>query len=436
MTVSTSSSRTRHVAILADSLARWTGGIDFLRLCVGGINSVSPETTWNVLLPSKSAQKTLVTLGKSGLKMLAGINNNPLPGILRSDLIDALTTSGARVNLIDYRDTSSGLASAMRQCCAEALLPCPISLGRSFPFPWIGYIPDLQHKRLAHWFRKRDSQGRDRIFSKILSEAPAVIVNSQSVIEDIKEFYPRHKARLFALPFCPPTGNLEFSDKSGSEIRAAYQLPARYFLISNQFWIHKSHETAFIALRRIRDAGHDVHLVCTGNTYDSRWPQYFNDLKDVIEEQDLRDCIRILGLVPKADQLAIMRESVAVIQPTLFEGGPGGGAVYDAVSTRTPSIVSDIPVNREIDIGDTRFFAAGSPEDLAEKMADVLIHPPQRLSGENTCEQLTARQKELGAPIDGYRESHGRPSSPKAVYGLARLRLVDVITQQGQFLTD
>jgi glycosyltransferase involved in cell wall biosynthesis len=418
MTPSTSSNETRNIAILADSLARWTGGIDFLRFCVGALNSVSPKTTWNVLIPSKSIQKTLVTLGKSGLKMLAGIRNSPLPSIPRNGLIDALTISGAKINVIDYHDTHSGLARAMRRCRAEALFPCPISLGRSFPLPWIGYIPDLQHKRLTHWFGERDSKGRDRIFSRILAEAPAVVVNSRTVIRDIEEFYPCHKARLFALPFCPPIGLPESSEKSGSEIRAAYDLPGRYFLISNQFWIHKSHETAFMALLRIRNAGHDVHLVCTGNTFDYRWPQYFNDLKDVIEKHGLRDCIRILGLVPKADQLAIMRESVAVIQPTLFEGGPGGGAVYDAVSTRTPSIVSDIPVNREIDIGDIRFFAAGSAEDLAEKMVDVLIHPPRRLSREESLEQLAVRQRELGellmriVNIAGELNSFGRPVAP------------------------
>lgn len=319
-----------------------------------------------------------------------------MPSIPRNDLIDALTISGTKIDVLDYYDTASGLASAMRRCRAEALLPCPISLGRSFPLPWIGYIPDLQHKQLAHWFGKRDSRGRDRIFSRILSDAPAVIVNSQSVIRDIEKFYPHSKARLFALPFCPPIGIPEPSDKSVSAVRVAYDLPARFFLISNQFWIHKSHQTAFLALLRLRNAGHDVHLVCTGNTFDSRWPQYFDELKSVIEKHGLRDCIRILGLVPKADQLAIMRESIAVIQPTLFEGGPGGGAVYDAVSTGTPSIVSDIPVNREIDIGDIRFFSAGSAEDLAEKMADVLIHPPLRSTREESIEQLAARQKKLG----------------------------------------
>ena len=336
-------------------------------------------------------------MGKNWLKTLAGLEANPLPAISRDELIDTLTGSGFRIEVIDYRDTASGLASAMRRCGAEALFPCANSLGRAFPLPWIGYVPDLQHKRLPYWFSEKERRARDKVFSRILTEAPAVVVNSAAVVKDIEEFYPNQKSRLFALPFCPPANLTQFSNSSGSEVRAAYHLPERYFMVSNQFWIHKSHETVFMALRQIRDAGHDVGLVCTGKTFDYRWPEHFNNLKGIIEKNNLRDYVHILGVVPKRDQLAIMRESLAVVQPTLFEGGPGGGAVYDAVSINKPSIVSDIPVNREIDIGVVRFFAAGSAEDLAAKMADILVTPPRMPSREETLTRLTMRQQELGS---------------------------------------
>ncbi len=70
--------------------------------------------------------------------------------------------------------------------------------------------------------------------------------------------------------------------------------------------------------------------------------------------------------------------------------------MYDAVSTGTPCIVSDIAVNREIDIGVVRFFAAGSAEDLAAKMIEMMDNPSQMPSKEETFMQLTVRQQELG----------------------------------------
>jgi glycosyltransferase involved in cell wall biosynthesis len=394
VTNSTRSNSVPRIAIYCDSLAGGAGGIDFLCFFVASLSSVSPGTSWSILIPSNSVARSFAALAKRGLRVLSGMK--PYPMISNDELIDAIKSLGARVDIIDYRDTVSGLASAMRQCSAEVLFLCGKSLGRSFPFPWIGYIGDLQHKRLPHFFSKMARWHRDRLFSKLLADAPAVVVNAVAVVQDIGEFYPDHRARLFALPFCPQVNLKRFSNASDSEVRAAYHLPASYFMISNQFWIHKSHETAFMALRLVRDAGHDVHLVCTGSTHDYRWPEHFNNLKAIIEKNNLRDYVRILGLIPKGDQLAIMRGSLAVIQPTLFEGGPGGGSVYDAVSTRTPCIVSDIPVNREIDIGVVRFFAAGSAEDLAAKIVDMLVNPPQKLGEEETFAQLTSRQHELG----------------------------------------
>ncbi len=177
------------------------------------------------------------------------------------------------------------------------------------------------------------------------------------------------------------------------DIEKTYNLPNKYFLISNQFWIHKSHETAFAALRLVQDAGEDAHILCTGNTTDYRWPQHFDKLKAGIAKNQLAEKIHFLGIVPKGDQLAIMRRSVAVIQPTLFEGGPGGGAIYDAVSTCTPGIVSDIDVNKEIDIGVIEFFRAGSAEDLAAKMLKFLQNPPVRMRDAEVVEILSQRRQ-------------------------------------------
>jgi hypothetical protein len=142
--------------MLGDFLAGWPGGIDFLRFSISALNSVTPQTSWSVLIQSESIRKTLAVLVKNGLKTLAGRKTRLLAGVHRSDLIYGLRGYGLGIDVIDYRNTVSGLADAMRRCHAEALFPCDTSLGRSFPLPWIGYIPDLQHKRLPHWFSEED----------------------------------------------------------------------------------------------------------------------------------------------------------------------------------------------------------------------------------------------------------------------------------------
>lgn len=49
-----------------------------------------------------------------------------------------------------------------------------------------------------------------------------------------------------------------------------------------------------------------------------------------------------LTLILKLEQIEIMKDALGIIQTSLFEGGPGGGCVLDAISLETPSIVSNI----------------------------------------------------------------------------------------------
>ena len=85
-----------------------------------------------------------------------------------------------------------------------------------------------------------------------------------------------------------------------------------------------------------------------------------------------------------------------MLQPTLFEGGPGGGAVYDAVSLGVPSIVSDIPVNREINVGDCQFFAPSNADALAGLMRNVAARPAPRPGADELLASAQNRRVELG----------------------------------------
>jgi glycosyltransferase involved in cell wall biosynthesis len=387
------------IAFLGAGFIEWTGGLDFLRLCIVGIDSVLRGVTWPVLVPDSTlGQRALASAvtTKRRLFSAASASATAAPSVSNDHLHDAIATTSCNIDTQGYHGSRRGLSRALRNLDVQVVLPSMTSLGPNFPQRWIGYIGDLQHKRLPGNFSPIECRERDKSFTSLLADAPALIVNSRSVVRDIEEFYPHRKATLFSLPFCPPASAVPLVD-IGEEALRPYALPEKFFVISNQFWIHKSHQTAFDALRLMRDAGFgDVHILCTGNLHDYRSPGYVDRLKDGIARDGLTDRIHFLGIIPKQHQLELMRRSVAVLQPTLFEGGPGGGALYDAVSTSTPVILSDIDVNREADLGVVEFFRAGSAADLADKMVAVMRTPPQRLSAEATLVMLRQRQKQLG----------------------------------------
>jgi glycosyltransferase involved in cell wall biosynthesis len=86
--------------------------------------------------------------------------------------------------------------------------------------------------------------------------------------------------------------------------------------------------------------------------------------KDEIAEQ-----VRLLGLIPRHDQVRMMRRAIAIIQPSLFEGW--STVVEDARALGRPTLLSDIPVHREQNPPGARFFAPSSPEALADLLAEA-----------------------------------------------------------------
>ena len=141
------------------------------------------------------------------------------------------------------------LIREVKQNKLDAVLPAVHSLRADFPRPWVGYAYDFQHKYFPEHFPPENRRSRDEHFSDLLTAARAVIVNSRAVAADIARFVPEATARVFALPFAPAPQRAWGGDRP--ETLPRYGLAPPYFLISNQFWMHKDHATAFEAFRLI-----------------------------------------------------------------------------------------------------------------------------------------------------------------------------------------
>lgn len=392
------------IAILSKDFG-WGGGVELLRTIVNGLLSIQDEHHLRIflLLPVDNKVDTARDLVWSILNTTKRIIKQKNWDSIRakpafdSSLPDYFQNVDAKIETVEY-NASVGLIPTLGRIGASVVIPANSSLGVNFPFPWVGYICDFQHKYFPDYFDTEESLDRDELFAKMLQDAKAIIVNSRSVKHDITTFYPSSNCKVFDLPFsgAPAKSWLETDD---STIRERYNLPERFFMISNQFWIHKSHDTAFKALKLLRNSGDyaDIHFVCTGKMEDYRFPQYVQSLRQKVSALGLSDIIYFLGHIPKIDQISIMKKSLAVIQPTLFEGGPGGGAVWDAVALAVPAIVSNIPVNEEIaDEGNVFYFNAGSPESLFETMKLFLEQDVNRPPISDLIEQGNARKQMLG----------------------------------------
>lgn len=388
-----------NVGILAEDFVKWGGGVDFLRMLIRGFSHLSKKSDVDInifiLIPVKQRLKFAVNnLIKQFLNLFfankfqvsKSINISQIEGIFKSE--------NENVRFCKYLD----LKHTIKYNKIDIVLPTFHPFPQNFPIPWVGYIYDFQHKYYPEFFSKEEILIRDKNFHLLLENSKLVIVNAQAVKADIEKFYGKLECKVISLPFCPVL-NLDLI-KSDTSI-GQYCLPSQYFIISNQFWKHKDHVTAIKGFKIFLSNFFDkkVGLVMTGQTHDDRFPEYFDEIKNLISELDVRSNIYILGYIPKNEQLQILRESIAVIQPTLFEGGPGGGSIYESIAYGVPSIVSDIPVNMELEDESVTFFKNGSPEDLAEKMHLVISKSRIIYSNSDLVEKNNIQLDRLGKTL-------------------------------------
>lgn len=378
----------RKIALLGHGFLGWGGGIDFLKAYLAPLQSLNNTEIYLIIMrqdPSIIQVKNVVrwTFGRHTVDS----NVQELENI--AEQFEALGVNVIFCNYCCRIDLRRSLKNCIKHNDIDIVFPTLINLGENFPVPWVVYLPDFQHKYYPEFFSKKECLWRDKNFGKILREAQAVIVESEDTKKDIFRYYPNTKARVYVMPYTaiPEKEWLYLDDVN----IAKYRLERPFFLVSNQLWMHKSHITAIEALAKLREDGYDIDLVCTGKTEDYRNPNYYNDIKKEIDRLGVTDYIHFLGYIPKLEQIKLLKNSIAAVQPTLFEGNPGGGIAYNAVAMGVPIILSDIPVNLELKSEFAVFFEAKNVDDLAAKMEELIL--TRSKYKEYTSQQLVQQGK-------------------------------------------
>jgi glycosyltransferase involved in cell wall biosynthesis len=403
------------IGLFAQDLYEWNGGRDFYTYLAEGFAHGKDRRNLTAMIPKEASKPntTLVSLWslkEDLLRRRAGLDNLRMHLIdIRDqffhndyeDWLDGIRDFYPDIDISYYGARREELLRYVRKNRIEVMLPATRSLGRKFPIPWVGYIFDLQHVAFPENFTAKEIGARNETFTETLSEADVTIVNSKYQREEIAIHFSDLSPKVISLPFTPRPPQYAFDELDVSRMKRKYGIEGRYFIVSNQFWIHKSHITAFRALAEIgKSVDEEISLVCTGSINDSRRPNYFNEIMAETRERGIEKRIKILGLIPRRDQLALLTGAISVVQPTLYEGGPGGGSVYDAVSYGVPAIISNIPVNREIEREGVSFFDAGDSNDLARQMLLMLQHQNRRSSNEQLKLEGISRMHILNSDLE------------------------------------
>lgn len=157
--------------------------------------------------------------------------------------------------------------------------------------------------------------------------------------------------------------------EDGDDRRAVldkYDFQEPFFLYVGRLEKKKNTHTLVEAFAIFKDAHPelDMQLVLIGNA-----GYGYDEVKYILEEYNLASSVIMPGWIPEFDMPAIFSAATAFVFPTLHEGF--GIPVIQAMACGVPTLISDIPVLREIAADAALFFDPRSRVDLAEAMNRV-----------------------------------------------------------------
>jgi len=384
------------VGLYVNQLARWNGGLDFLQrlsdslltsrqhrnrikvFFVVGIDEDCATCLCDSFLKKLKLSRLLLDIKHSvlvitSIKNWAVTRNAEEIHSLYSNLLALLGPYSDYDFSVLFFDMSRpwGLRLAITYAQIQILLPLIEPPPQSIFIPYIAYIYDLQHVHMSWYFSSEECVSRMDCFANLKDQAHALMFNSRYMLHEFDSCYGLPETRpAFSLPFAPQA-RVEWLNKDFFPTHQS--LPSRpYLVVCNQFWIHKNHRTVLEAFEQISHL-YDMDLVFTGALRDYRGHDHIASFLDKVNDMPKPNRVRVMGDVPKLQQIRILGHATMLIQPSEYEGGPGGGAVYDAIAMGVPVLLSDIEVNREcfspwyID-----FFSVNDSGDLASKISKYM----------------------------------------------------------------
>lgn len=254
--------------------------------------------------------------------------------------------------------------------------------------PGLGWIPDFQHRFLPENFSNQDRREREERFGQI-AKMRAVLLSSEDCLSHFREIYPDSPASVSVWRFCSRLKVASLGPDPES-VRQAYHLPDEFFVVANQFWKHKDHEVVLKAMEILRDEGNPPEIVFTGALRDHRGTAHVDRFLQTAQKLGLHAKVRVLGFLPRGDQLALMRRALAVIQPSRFEGW--STVVEDCRALGQRVVMSDLKVHLEQDPPHGSYFALGDPDSLAKAIRAIQAEAPGSWEGDRFVREERAAE--------------------------------------------
>jgi len=240
----------------------------------------------------------------------------------------------------------------------------------------VSVIHDLQYRHLPRYFSHVKRQWLDACHRFTLARCDAVVAISDVVRADIlNQFGGQSESRVRTIH------NPIALDRFDAVADIGQFTRGRPFVMCVAMdRPQKNLHTLVRAFNRIKDRFPDHLLIMAGQLRRLRPDRHekaediardMPSTEDLVASLKLQDRVVVTGFISDGELGALYRGASAFVLPSLFEGF--GMPAAEALALGTPTIVSDLPVLREITFGGAQFLEdIRSAEELAERIADAL----------------------------------------------------------------
>jgi glycosyltransferase involved in cell wall biosynthesis len=335
--------------------ASWLGSVNYYRNLLNSVCAQEDRQIEPVLLVGERADPAI----------LGGL---PDVEVIRSRWLDQPTPRWAIRKVWQQAFASDPFLERLLRAHKIDVLSHSDFLGRRASIPAVCWIGDFQHRQQPQFFSRFERWYRDRDFRLQCRHATRIIVSSHDAQLALAEFDPAAMEKSRVLQFvAQPNVSADTTDLA--TLQAKYGLVGPYYHVPNQFWAHKNHRLIIDALAILKSRGERVVVVSTGAKEDYRQPKHFGQLMAYAQELGVDDSFKVLGVIPYNDLVALMINSIALINPSRAEGW--STSVEEAKSLGKRIILSNLPVHLEQAPPDGVFIDPDDPQGLADAMHKV-----------------------------------------------------------------
>jgi len=231
------------------------------------------------------------------------------------------------------------------------------------------WIPDFQEDHLQEYFSIQEIVQRKQWQIEMALLADKLVLSSKDAQNDFNRLYPFAICKQYVLPFA--VTHPDYEKLNIEEIKQKYNIQRKYFYTPNQFWAHKNHKIVIEAVELLKKETNNILVIFSGkeNDYRAIIP-VVDELKKTVKEKDLEEKILFLGFIDRKEQLCIMKNAMAIIQPSFFEGW--STVVEDAKAMNQFVIASDLKVHKEQLNQNVLFFNPRDKYSLADSMSKIM----------------------------------------------------------------